>query len=198
MSVIANSRKGRAYVDNLQESPIAKVLFGDVRWSWIWLIVRLYVGYEWLSAGYEKLINPAWVGAKAGTGMAGFITGALAKVGGAHPAVAGWYGSFLSNVVQPNIVVWSYLITFGELLVGIGLIVGMFTGIAAFFGGFMNLNYLLAGTTSTNPVLLILAVFLVLAWRTAGWWGLDHFVLPSVGTPWHRGLAFKEEKVAAD
>ena len=60
------------------------------------------------------LINPAWVGAKAGTGMAGFITGALAKVGGAHPAVAGWYGSFLSNVVQPNIVVWSYLITFGE------------------------------------------------------------------------------------
>ena len=55
----------------------------------------------------------------------------------------GWYAAFLQNVVLPNARVWSYLITFGEILVGIGLIVGLFTGIAAIFGSLMNINYLL-------------------------------------------------------
>jgi thiosulfate dehydrogenase (quinone) large subunit len=59
----------------------------------------------------------------------------------------------------------------------------LFTGIAAFFGGFMNASYLLAGTISSNPVLFILATLLVLAWRTAGYWGLDRWLLPRVGVP---------------
>lgn len=71
--------------------------------------------------------------------------------------------------------VWGYVVTYGEILVGVALILGIFTGMAAFFGSFMNMNYLLAGTVSTNPMLLILAALLVLAWKTAGWWGLDLF-----------------------
>ncbi len=35
--------------------PIAKFLFADTRMAWFWLIARLYVGYEWLTAGLEKL-----------------------------------------------------------------------------------------------------------------------------------------------
>jgi thiosulfate dehydrogenase [quinone] large subunit len=54
---------------------------------------------------------------------------------------------------------WSYIVAFGEVLVGIGLILGALTGIAAFFGIFMNFNYLLAGTVSTNPILLALLCF---------------------------------------
>jgi hypothetical protein len=42
----------------------------------------------------------------------------------------------------------------GELLVGIGLIVGALTGIAAFFGVFMNMNLLLAGAVSINQIIL--------------------------------------------
>jgi thiosulfate dehydrogenase [quinone] large subunit len=55
----------------------------------------------------------------------------------------------------------------------------------------MNLNYLLAGTVSTNPILLILQLFLILAWRVAGWYGLDRWALPSLGTPWQKGKLFK-------
>jgi thiosulfate dehydrogenase [quinone] large subunit len=29
-----------------------------------------------------------------------------------------------------------------------------------------------------------------MAWKNAGWWGLDRFVLPFLGTPWHLGTAF--------
>jgi len=178
----------------LEDPPIAKFLWGDVRLSWLWLIIRLYVGYEWLIAGWAKVQNPVWFGAKAGTGIAGFVKGALAKTEGAHPDVSLWYAWFLNNVVLPNAAAWSYAITIGELLVGLGLIFGLFTGIAAFFGSFMNINYLLAGTVSTNPLLFVLATWLVLAWKTAGWLGLDHWALFWLGAPGSPGKIFKTKQ----
>lgn len=178
-------------IERLEDPPIAKSLFGDIRWAWIWLILRLYVGYEWLIAGLGKLGNPAWTGQNAGAAITGFVNGALQRTGGEHPDVQAWYAWFLQNLVLPNASLWSYLVTFGEILVGIGLILGIFTGIAAFFGSLMNVNYLLSGAVSTNPVLFAIATWLVLAWKTAGWWGLDRWLLPALGTPWRPGLVFR-------
>ena len=83
----------------------------------------------------------------------------------------------------------------GEFLVGVALILGIFTGIAAFFGGFMNANYLMAGAVSTNPILFILAAGIILAWKIAGWWGLDRWVLPVLGTPWKPGSIFRRSEI---
>ena len=63
------------YIKRLEEPPVAKALFGDVRWSWLWLILRLYLGYEWLTAGLGKISNPAWIGANAGTASPASPTG---------------------------------------------------------------------------------------------------------------------------
>jgi len=178
------------FVKELTDPPIARALFGEVRWAWIWLILRLYLGWEWLSAGWGKLNNPAWTGSKAGTAITGFVNGALQKTGGAHPDVQSWYAWFLNNLVLPYPVFWSYLVTAGEVLVGLALILGLFTAIAAFFGSFLNTSYLMAGAVSINPYLFIIALFLILAWKTAGWWGLDRWVLPALGTPWRPGLIF--------
>lgn len=158
--------------------------------SWLWFLIRIYVGWQWLIAGWDKLINPMWVGDKAGVAVAGFLNGALTKTTGAHPSVAGWYADFIKTVALPNAEIFSYLVSFGELFVGIGLILGAFTGIAAFFGAFMNMNYLYAGTVSTNPTLLILGIFITCAWRTAGWYGLDRFLLPRIMS-WKSGKIFK-------
>jgi thiosulfate dehydrogenase [quinone] large subunit len=177
----------------ISDPPFAHALFSKARWSWIWLIVRLYVGWNWLRAGWSKLTNPAWVGGNAGTALSGFVKNALTKTTGTHPDVQGWYGTFLTDIVMPHTKLWSYFVSFGELLVGIGLILGIFTGIAAFFGIVMNMNYLMAGSVSTNPILLILSVFLVLAWKTAGWWGLDRWLLVDLGTPWSPGSAFQKK-----
>jgi thiosulfate dehydrogenase [quinone] large subunit len=182
----------KRFVKRLEEPPVARSLFGDVRWAWIWLILRVYVGYEWVKAGWEKLHNSAWVGSKAGTALTGFVNGALTKTSGAHPDVQAFYASFLRHVVLPHVTTFSYLVTAGETLVGIALILGLFTGVAAFVGSFMNVNYLLAGSVSTNPILFIIATWLVLAWRTAGWWGLDRWLLPALGTPWRPGYVFHE------
>lgn len=97
--------------------------------------------------------------------------------------------SFLQNFVIPNVGWFSYVITFGEIAVGLGLIVGCLTGSAAFFGLTMNLNFILAGAVSTNPILGVLAIFLILAWRIAGYYGVDRYLLPLLGTPWTGSLA---------
>ena len=177
----------KTYVTNIPEPPLARFLFANTKIAWIWLIVRLYVGWQWLAAAFEKLQSPVWVGGQAGVAIQGFLQAALQKTAGAHPDVSGWYGWFIQNIALPHAAVFSYLVTYGELAVGIALMVGVFTGIAAFFGTFMNLNYLFAGTVSINPILLLLQLFLILAWRIAGWWGLDRYVLPKLGTPWQPG-----------
>ena len=190
----------------IPEPGIARFLFADTRMAWLWLIVRLYVGYQWLVAGIDKLtgysidigsfgqkVGQPWVfSGHDGAAITGFVKGALAQTTGAHPAVQGWYGSFLQHVVLPNVAVFSYLVTFGEVLIGLGLIFGVLTGIAAFFGVFMNLNFLLAGAVSINPVIGTLALLLVLAWRVAGFYGIDSYLLPLLGTPWTGRLVHKK------
>lgn len=205
MNIITSMRPKEA--TQIPEPPIARFLFADTRMAWLWLIVRLYVGYEWITAGLEKLtgysfafgsefgqkVSSPWVfGAHDGAAIKGFVGGALAQAGGPHPAVQGWYASFLQSAVLPNATVFAYFVTFGEVLIGLGLIFGVLTGIAAFFGVFMNLNFLLAGTVSINPVIGVLAVFLVLAWRIAGYYGGDSIVLPLLGTPWTGSLMHKK------
>lgn len=180
----------KEFVQELPEPKLARVLFADTRMALIWLVARVYVGVIWLMAGWGKLESPAWVGDKAGVALHGFITQALTKTVGDHPDVQGWYAAFLGFVDQ-HTVLFSYLVTYGEILVGVALILGIFTGIAAFFGSFMSMNFLLAGAVSVNPILGILQLLLVLAWRVAGWWGLDRFALPTLGTPWQKGKLFK-------
>jgi thiosulfate dehydrogenase [quinone] large subunit len=172
-----------------EEAPIAKFLFGNTKVAWLWFIARIYVGYVWITAGWEKFTG-GWMGASAGQELSGFLQGSLAKATGAHPDVQGWYASFLQNVVLPHVVGWSHFITCGELLVGTALIIGAFTGIAAFFGLFMNLNFLLAGTVSVNPILFTIEVLLILAWKVAGYWGCDSYLLSRLGTTWQPGKLF--------
>ena len=54
----------------------------------------------------------------------------------------------------------------------------------AFFGGFMNFNFMLAGSASTNPMLFVIAVGLILAWKVSGYIGADYVLLRYIGTPW--------------
>ena len=131
-----------------------------------------------------------WVGEGAGGAVKGFAQGAIVQTKGEHPQVTGWYASFLENVVVPNATLFSYLVILGETLIGLALVLGAFTGIAAFFGVFMNASFLFAGTAGANPLMAIVAILLVLAWRVAGWWGLDRWILPAIGVPGAPGKLF--------
>jgi len=185
------SRSWRQNV-TIADPPVAKALLTNTRWAWLWLIVRVYIGYAWLTAGLAKLSNPAWV--KTGAALKAFWQKAVVvPAPPARPIITyDWYRAFIQMLLNDGSYVWfAKLVVVGEILVGIALILGLFTGIAALLGGFMNWNYMLAGTASTNPVLFFLAILLVLAWKTAGWWGLDRWLLPMVGAPWQPGKMFK-------
>jgi len=158
---------------------ISFFLFQNKSLSFFWLIARVYLGFLWIQAGYEKFQNPAWIGDKSGTALTGFIKGALAKTAGDHPDVTSWYAWFLQHAVTPHVDIWSQAITYGEIAVGVGLILGAFTFISAFFGFFMNLNFLLAGSVSTNPIMLVIALLIMLARKSAGYLGVDRFIFPS-------------------
>lgn len=49
---------------------------------------------------------------------------------------------------------------------------------------------MMAGTASINPLLFTISILLILAWKTAGYLGLDYFLLPLLGTPWQPGSIF--------
>lgn len=165
---------------NLEQSWLPHFFFTNKLSAPIWLLIRLYVGYEWLMAAIEKVTNPIWVGSDAGAALNGFVQGALLKTTGPHADVSGWYASFLNSTVLPHLSFWSNLVAFGELLVAVALIIGAFVGVAAFFGAFMNLNFMLSGSVSINPVLFTLSILLILAWRVAGYWGVDSFLLSKI------------------
>jgi thiosulfate dehydrogenase [quinone] large subunit len=179
----------------MSDPPVANALFNNTKLAWIWLILRLYLGYEWISASLHKLESPAWM--QDGSALKGYWAAAVAvPAAPAKPVISyDWYRSFLQFLLNHQSYVWfAKLISVGEFLVGVALVLGIFVGITAFLGGFMNFNYMLAGTTSTNPVLFVLAILLVLAWKTAGYWGLDRFALRWLGTPWKPGQIFQKKQ----
>jgi thiosulfate dehydrogenase [quinone] large subunit len=172
------------------DPPFLQSLMGNSRWAWLWLIVRLYVGYSWITSGIGKLSNPAW---QSGAALKGFWTAAAAvPAAPAKPLIVfDWYRVFIQSLLDSGSYVWfAKLINAGEILIGIALIVGAFTGLAAFAGGFMNWNFMMAGTASINPVLFTLSILLFVAWKIAGYWGVDRWLLPALGTPWERGHIF--------
>ncbi|HMA34968.1 MAG TPA: DoxX family protein [Chloroflexia bacterium] len=174
----------------LQDHPLEVQLFhstGPI--TWLWLAIRLWLGWQWVQAGFEKFQNPKWMD---GSALAGFWQGAIKNAAAPHSNVGfDWYAGFLNNLLGSHAQTWfAPLVAAGELLAGICLIVGLFTGAAALVAAFMNFNFMLAGSSGVNPVYFLLGMLLVLAWKNAGWWGLDRFVLPAFGTPWHTGQLF--------
>src|SRR5487761_1028333 len=121
---------------HIPEPKLARFLFADTRLSWLWLIVRVYVGWRWLSAAIDKIQGPGWIGPGAGSALQGFVEGSIKGSLGTHAEVQGWYATLLKDMVLPHVGVWTYVVTFGELACGLGLILGLFTGIAAFAGAF--------------------------------------------------------------
>ena len=168
------------------DPPLAHALFGTTHFAWLWLVLRLYLGWQWLSSGWGKISGGTWA---SGEGLKGFWTNAVKIPEQGKPPIAfDWYRDFIQFMLDRGWYTWfANVIMWGEFLIGIALILGAFVGIAAFFGAFLNWNFIMAGAASTNGLLFAIAIVLMLAWKVAGWYGLDRWLLPLIGTPWYRG-----------
>jgi thiosulfate dehydrogenase [quinone] large subunit len=209
-----------ATVVQFEEPRLAKWLFASSKTAWFWLIARLWLGWEWLHAGWGKVLggnitwkfwdwgkdtysltgdgNIGWI--KSGTvvtadgsevfrglgdSVAGFAARAIESSQGPHPDVAySWYVNFLEFVRDDFHPILGPMVAIGEFTIGLALILGAFTGIAAFLGAVLNFSFMFAGSGGANPGMVLVSLFVVLAWRNAGWYGLDRYLLPKLGVPW--------------
>ena len=188
----------------IEEPGFARILFASPAASWIWLVARLYLGYNWLHAGWEKVTgtesgwhwaftSTSWL--KTSAGLKGFAGFALSNAKGPHAAVNyGWYAAFLRWIERSGAGFLAPVIAIGETAIGVALILGIFTGVAAFSAGLLSTSFGLAGVAGVNPAFFVIEVFLVLAWRNSGHYGLDRYVLPALGTPWHPGKLFQRRE----
>lgn len=165
-----------------------KLLLGNTYLAVLWMPLRFFVGHEWLGAGEHKIRDDAWM--SGGSALKGYWERAVTiPEAPARPAITyDWFRDFLQYMLDHEWYTWfAKLVAIGEFMVGLGLIVGALVGIAAFFRTVLNVNFMLAGTVSSNPVLFGITVFLVLGWKVAGYLGLDRWLLPMLGTPWRAG-----------
>src|SRR5437879_9057761 len=135
-----NMFKGEKVIDArgqtlIQDPPIARFFFQSTIAAWLWLAVRLYVGYDFIVAGWHKFSTPAWMDGS-GTGILGFWKGALGTTASGAPVITfDWYRGFLQFLMDTNSAGWfSYVIVFGELAVGLGVILGACVGLASSVG----------------------------------------------------------------
>jgi thiosulfate dehydrogenase (quinone) large subunit len=104
---------------------------------------------------------------------------------GKPPASLDWYRHFLQWLLSVHAEkLMGKIIAYGEMAVGIALVLGILVGVAAFFGAFMNWNYLMAGSVSTNPLLIVAAILLIVAWKVGGYYGVDRILLLRLWKPW--------------
>ncbi|MBM7552979.1 DoxX family protein [Thalassobacillus pellis] len=149
-------------------------------------VLRVYLGYTWLTAGLGKLAG--------GFDAGGFIQGAIGKAAGDHPAVQGWWAAFLEGVALPNAELFTFMVMWGEILVGAALILGVFTNFAVLMGLAMNFAFLFSGTTSTNPQMVLIGVLIAAAGYNAARFGLDRWVLPFLRHTTGKKMNPKEER----
>ncbi|MEK5231178.1 DoxX family protein [Lysinibacillus sp. FSL K6-0232] len=136
-------------------------------------VIRIYLGWHWLTAGWGKVVNDF--------DATGFLINAVENPvtsGSSGELMYPLYVKFIEAFAVPNAQLINILIPWGEVLVGLGLILGCLTTYAAFFGMVMNFAFLLAGTISSNPWDILLAIFIAAAGYNAGKFGLDRFVIP--------------------
>lgn len=176
----------------IEEPRLVTALLNDVRWSWVWLGARIYVGWQCLESGWAKLQSPEWM--RSGLALKTSWEHAT-QVPQAPGSGFGWYRGLLQYLLESGSYGWAAkLIAVGETLIGIALILGFLTGIVAILSTLISFNLVLSGGGALDPLIPALTIGLVMAWKTAGWIGFDRWLLPVLGTPWRRGLLFRHAK----
>src|SRR3989304_2954176 len=98
----------------IADPPFTRFLFSDTRMAWLWAIVRIYMAYTWITAGFGKLNNPAWV--NTGDALKGYWLNAL-KTDPKPVITFDGYRAFIQFLVDTQAWTWfAKLVIAGELL----------------------------------------------------------------------------------
>src|SRR5687768_16875556 len=83
----------------IEDPAIAKFLFTDARMAVLWLVVRVYVGWQWLNSGWGKVTGEGWI--DTGASLQGFWERIVAIPETGRPAITyDWYRSFIQYLLD--------------------------------------------------------------------------------------------------
>jgi thiosulfate dehydrogenase (quinone) large subunit len=152
----------------------------------VWLAARLWVGWKFLEAGWDKVTGEGWLGST--ESIHGFLgaAGSAEATSGEHASVSTWYAWLVNHVFLHLQGPLSYLVPIGEMAIGIGLILGIFTLGAAFFGATLNLLFMLSGSLSAgvNPIMFGIEMLIMFAGAAAYVYGVDRVLMPRMKQWW--------------
>jgi thiosulfate dehydrogenase [quinone] large subunit len=135
-----------------------------------WTAMRVWLGIMWIQTGVSKLWgaeNPAFLHNN-GAGVAGFAAHGV-------PAYS-WWGSFLHGFVVPNSGWIGILVAVAEFVIGVALVLGLFTRVAALGSLALLFTYVMSGTASVCAFYAFFAVVIFATWRTSTWLGVDGII----------------------
>jgi thiosulfate dehydrogenase (quinone) large subunit len=156
-----SQRRNLRMWESLKESKVAAVG---------WTAMRVWLGIMWIQAGSAKLWgaeNPAFLHNN-GAGVAGFASHGVAAYT--------WWGSFLNSFVVPNSGWIAVLVAVAEFAIGVALVAGLFTRVAAIGSLALLFTYVMSGTASVCAFYALFAIVILVMWRTSSWLGIDGLV----------------------
>jgi uncharacterized membrane protein YphA (DoxX/SURF4 family) len=157
-------------------------------------IIRVTVGGWFLKAAVFKLALTYlwWLPYPTVTQrFINFLPKRLAEFASENPVL--WYQQFLNETAIPHAILFAFLEAFGEVGVGIGLTLGVFTSVSALVGLLMSINFLLATQWMSFSqqglhIVLIGCMLGLLIGRAGRTWGVDAVIVKRSNRRWVRGL----------
>ncbi|WP_049947449.1 DoxX family protein [Candidatus Halobonum tyrrellensis] len=137
--------------------------------AWFVLALRLVIGFAFLYSGLDKVLSGSF-------SAAGYLTNAAGTNGNPLEGLFLWMGQTPWFVDVVNVAV-----PFGEVAIGLGVMVGLLTRLAAFFGAFMMIlfyfgNWDIAHGVINSDFMYMLVFLSVAAFGAGRILGLDTYV----------------------
>jgi len=157
-----------------------KKYFGLLSPEIAWALLRAFLGFSFMRSGFGKL------GHFNGQALTSTLNSWINGGGKIPPNPNAWYVDFLKGTVIPRADLFANLVTYGEILAGIALFLGLLTVLAAIVGIFMNANYFFAAahtgasTQGINVLYIVVQLLFILAW-VGQYYGLDKYLFGSLG-----------------
>ncbi len=170
----------------MEDPPLAKSLFQSTGASVGWLLVRVWVGWQWFGSGTHQLTDRQSLSLSSQALEAYWRSALGTSPAGSGVVVDDWLRSVMGMLLARDAEYWiAGVIAVGEVVLGIALILGVFAGIMAAAGLLLQfLVFLIAGSSTANPFIVPLAILVILAWKNAGYVGFDRYLLRTFGAPW--------------
>ena len=111
---------------DLHDPKPIRLLFSNTGLAPLWLVARLYLGYEWLIAGWHKVWGPdRWIAVPGPDGLplkALWERAVGAPADGQPPMAYDWYGDVARFMLRHEWYTWfSWVIAIGEVAAGVAI-----------------------------------------------------------------------------